>query len=135
MSSQHIASPSEIAAEMQARSAIRSLPLAADSLRVGRTHRVVHERALAMQESRRQRRTLWIPLTIASLMLPMICYAIWTSFAQYYDANGISDELVSSLHGGSQMMIFSLWFLPVTAVTLFFVWLRRSRNRNEDDSR
>jgi len=134
MSSQHIASPSEIAAEMQARSAIRSLPLAADSLRVGRTHRVVHERALAMQESRRQRRTLWIPLTIASAMMIMICYGVWSSFAQY-DVLEISDELTSSLRDGSQMMIFSLWFLPVTAVTLFFVWLRRSRNRNEDDSR
>ena len=117
--------------EMQARAAIRSLPLVADSARVNRTHRVVRERALDMQESRRQRRTLWIPLTIASLMLPMICYAIWSSFAQYYDVNEISDELVSMLHGGSQMMIFSLWFLPVTIITLFFVWLR-SRNRDED---
>ena len=119
--------------EMQARAAIRSLPLAADSARVGRTHRVVRERALDMQESRRQRRTLWLPLTIASVMMAMICYAVWTSFAQF-DITEISDELAGSLRDSGQMMIFSLWFLPVTAVTLFFVWLRRSR-RNEDDSR
>ena len=132
MSRQRAVSPEELSAEMQVRAAMRSLPLVADSARVNRTHRVVRERALDMQESRRQRRTLWIPLTIASLMLPMICYAIWTSLTQDYDVNEISDTLISSLHGGSQMMIFSLWFLPVTVITLFFVW--RLRNRNEDDS-
>ncbi len=60
MSAQHTA------AELQARAALRGLPLAADSARVGRTHRVVRERALVMQEARYQgRNTLWLPLTIS----------------------------------------------------------------------
>jgi len=120
-------------AERQARNALRSIPLAADSARVGRTHRVVRERALVLQESRQQRRSLWLPLTIASAMLVMICYAIWASLAQY-DLSEISDDFASSLHGGSQMLMIGLWFLPVTATALFFVWLRRSRNHNENDS-
>jgi len=114
----------------EARTAIRSLPLAADSARVGRTHRVVRERALDMQESRRQRRMLWLPLTIASAMMLLLFYAVWSGLAQY-DVAEISDDLAGSLRGGSQMMIFGLWFLPVTATALFFVWLRR--NRNNDD--
>jgi hypothetical protein len=117
--------------ELQARNALRSIPLAADSARVGRTHRVVRERALVMQESRHQHRTLWIAITIASAMLVMICYAIWSSLAQY-DVAEISGELAGSLRGGSQMLIIGLWFLPVTTTALFFVWLRKSRNRNDD---
>jgi len=127
MSGQHTA------AELQARAALRGIPLAADAVRVGRTHRVVRERALVMQEARYQRRTLWLPLTIASAMLVVICYAIWTSLAQY-DLSEISDDFTSSLHGGSQMIVIGLWFLPVTATALFFVWLRRNRNHHEDGS-
>jgi hypothetical protein len=114
--------------EMQARAAMRSLPLTADATRVNRTHRVVRERALAMQETRRQGRSLWLPLTIASAMLVIICYAVWTSVAQW----DLVDGLTQSLPDGGQIMLISLWFLPVTATVLLFVWLRRSRNRNED---
>ena len=128
MNGQHAASATPLEMQ-QARAAIRSLPLAADSARVGRTHRVVRERAMAMQETRRQGRSLWIPLTIASAMLLMICLAVWSGFAQY-DVSEISEALRSS----SQMMIFGLWFLPVTATALFFVWLRRNRSRNDDDT-
>ncbi len=60
MSGQHTST------EFQARTALRGIPLAADAVRVGRTHRVVRERALVMQEARHLRRTLWLPLTIAS---------------------------------------------------------------------
>jgi len=118
-------------AEFQARQALRSLPLAADSDRVGRTHRVVHERALAMQQVTRQRRSLWLPLTIGSVMIAMLCYAAWSGLAQY-DATEISDEVTSSLRGGSQMMLLGLWFLPVTATALVFVWLRRNHHKGDD---
>ncbi len=114
-----------------ARAAVRSLPLAADPARVGRTHRVVRERAQIMRESRRQRRSLWLPLTIASAMMIMLFYAVWSGFVQY-DVAEISDELAGSLRGGSQMIILGLWFLPVTVTALFFVWIQRNRNRNDD---
>jgi hypothetical protein len=117
-------------AEFQARQALRSLPLAADSDRVGRTHRVVHERALAMQQVTRQRRSLWLPLTIGSVMIAMICYAAWSGLAQY-DAE-ISDGVFAALRGGSQMLLLGIWFLPVTATALVFVWLRRNHHRGDD---
>lgn len=127
MSAEHAVSSNEI----QARAAVRSLPLAADPARVGRTHRVVRERAQIMRESRHQRRTLWLPLTIASAMMIMLFYAVWSGFVQY-DVAEISDELAGSLRGGSQMIILGLWFLPVTVTALFFVWIQRNRNRNDD---
>ncbi len=64
------------------------------------------------------------------MMAVAIGYAVWSGLAQY-DVAEISDELAGSLRGGSQMMIIGLWFLPVTATALFFVWLSRSRNRNQ----
>jgi hypothetical protein len=127
MSAEHAVSHNEI----QARAAVRSLPLAADPARVGRTHRVVRERAQVMRESRQQRRSLWLPLTIASAMMIMLFYAVWSGFVQY-DVAEISDEVAGSLRGGSQMLILGLWFLPVTVTALFFVWIQRNRNRNDD---
>ncbi|HEY0308659.1 MAG TPA: hypothetical protein VGB94_10895 [Acidobacteriaceae bacterium] len=117
--------------EFQVRQALRGLPLAADVTRVGRTHRVVHERALAMQQVTLQRRTLWLPLTIGSMMIAIICYAAWSGLAQY-DAAELSDDVFAALRGGSQMMLLGLWFLPVTATALIFVWLRRNHHQGDD---
>ncbi|MDR3734527.1 MAG: hypothetical protein P4L10_03205 [Acidobacteriaceae bacterium] len=117
--------------EFQARQALRSLPLAADSVRVGRTHRVVHERAMEMQQTTQQRRTLWLPLTIGSAMTAMLCYAVWMGLAQY-DMAELSDDVLAALRGGSQMMLLGLWFLPVTATALIFVWMRRNHHKGDD---
>jgi hypothetical protein len=119
-------------AEMRARAAIRGVPMAADASRVGRTHRVVRERAMAMQQIRRQQRSLLLPLGIASAMIALVCYALWSGLAQY-DVAEISEGLAGTLRGGSQMMLFGMWFLPVTATALVFAWLRRSRSRNGSD--
>jgi len=117
--------------EFQARQALRSVPLAANAARVGRTHRVVHERALVMQETTRQWRSLWLPLTIGSAMMALICYSAWAGLTQY-DVAELSDDLLAGLRGGSQIMLLGLWFLPVTATALIFVWLRRSRHHGDD---
>jgi hypothetical protein len=122
----------DFADEMRARAELRGIPLAADAVRVGRTHRVVRERAMAMRQSRRNGRSLLLPLGIASAMIALVCYALWTGLAQY-DVAEISDELAGTLRGGSQMMIFGMWFLPVTATALVFAWLRRSRGRSGRD--
>lgn len=112
--------------ETQARAAMRGIPLAADAMQVGRTRRVVRERATLLQESRHQRRSLLLPLTIASAMIALLCYALWTGVAQY-DVEEISGELTGMLRGGSQMMMLGMWFLPVTATAVIFAWLRRSK--------
>lgn len=125
--------PISHADEVQARAAVRSIPLASDAIHIGRTRRVVRERAMVMQESRRKGRSLLLPLTIASGMIALLCYALWTGVAQY-DVEEISGELAGMLRGGSQMMMLGMWFLPVTTTALIFAWLRRNRSRGGRDS-
>lgn len=90
---------------------------------VNRTHRVVREQALTMREHQSRKRSLWVPVTICSSMLLVICYAVWGMMDGYdITPTGIPDA-------SDQLMIFLLWSLPVTAFVLLLVWLRRGRNR------
>jgi hypothetical protein len=90
---------------------------------VNRTHRVVREQALTMQEQKRKSRSLWVPLMIFSFLMLVTCYAIWGVLDGYdLTPNGIPDA-------SDQMMILLLWSLPVTAVLLGLVWIKRGRNR------
>jgi hypothetical protein len=90
---------------------------------VNRTHRVVREQALTMREQKQKSRSLWVPLAIFSVLLLMICYAIWGMLDGYdLTPNGIPDA-------SDQLMILLLWSLPVTAVLLGVVWIKRGRNR------
>jgi hypothetical protein len=97
-----------------------------DGARVGvvnRTHRVIREQALKQQEQKRKSRSLWVPLGIVSLLMLVICYAIWGVLDGYELAPlGIPDA-------SDQMMILLLWSLPVTAVMLGLVWIKRGRER------
>jgi hypothetical protein len=90
---------------------------------VNRTHRVVREQALTMREQKQKSRSLWVPLAIFSVLLPVICYAIWGMLDGYdLTPNGIPDA-------SDQLMILLLWSVPVTAVLLGVVWIQRGRNR------
>jgi hypothetical protein len=90
---------------------------------VNRTHRIVREQALTMREQKLKSRSLWVPLTIFSILLPAICYAIWGMLDGYdLTPNGIPDA-------SDQLMILLLWSVPVTAVLLGMVWIKRGRNR------
>jgi hypothetical protein len=95
---------------------------------VNRTHRVVRERALNLQEQRRKSRSLWVPLTIFSALMIVICYAIWGMLDGYdLTPNGVPDA-------SDQLMILLLWSLPVTAVVLGMVWFKRGRGRSFGDA-
>ena len=90
---------------------------------VNRVHRVVREQALAMREQKSKSRSLWVPLGIFSVLLPVICYAIWGMLDGYdLTPNGIPDA-------SDQLMILLLWSVPVTVVLLGVVWIKRGRNR------
>ena len=90
---------------------------------VNRTHRVVREQALKQQEQKRKSRSLWVPLTISSVLMVVTCYAIWGMLDGYeLIPNGVPDA-------SDQMMILLLWSLPVTAVVLALVWFKRGRER------
>ena len=97
--------------------------LGARSVVANRTHRVVREQALTMQEQKRKSRSLWVPLAIVSSLLMVLCYAIWGMLDGYdLTPNGIPDA-------SDQLMLLLLWSLPVTALVLGLVWVKRGRSR------
>ena len=94
---------------------------------VNRTHRVVRDQALSMREHRSHKRSLWAPVIICSSLLLIICYAVWGMMDGYdITPNGIPDA-------SDQLMILMLWSLPVTAVLLGLVWIRRGRSRTNSE--
>lgn len=94
---------------------------------VNRTHRVVREQALSMREHQSRKRSLWAPVLICSSLLLIICYAVWGMMDGYdVTPTGIPDS-------SDQMMVLMLWSLPVTAVVLGLVWVRRGRNRANNE--
>jgi hypothetical protein len=101
-------------------------PLNARASVVNRTHRVVREQALAMREQREQWRSLWLPLTICSSLLVVLCYAVWAMLDGYdVTPSGIPDA-------SDQMLVLLMWSVPITALLLGFAWLRRTRNRQQE---
>ncbi len=100
----------------------------ARSVVVNRTHRVVREQALTLREQKSRSRSLWVPLTISSILMVAICYAIWGMLDGYdLTPNGVPDA-------SDQLMILLLWSLPVTAAILGMVWFKRARNRSDSEA-
>ena len=94
---------------------------------VNRTHRVIREEAVKMQERRKRSRSLMAPLFICSTLLLVICYAIWGVMAGY-------DLTPTEVPDASdQVLLLLLWSLPVTVVVLALIWLRR-RPRNGEQT-
>ena len=90
---------------------------------VNRTHRIIRDQALTMQEQKKRSRSLWLPLLISSSLLLVICYAVWAVMAGYdLTPTGVPDA-------SDQLFLLLLWPLPVTVVVLGLIWLRRSRGR------
>ena len=88
---------------------------------VNRTHRVVREQAVDLRERKQRSRDLWVPLTICSVLLLAVFYAIWNMLDGYdLTPNGIPDA-------SDQIMLLLLWLLPVTAFVLGLVWIKRGR--------
>lgn len=91
---------------------------------VNRTHRVVREQAMNLQEQRRRTRSLWVPLAIFSLLMITSCYAIWGLLDGYdVTSSGFPDA-------SDQLILLLLWSLPVTAAILGLAWFRRAKNRS-----
>lgn len=100
----------------------------ARSVVVNRTHRVVREQALTLREQKSRSRSLWVPLTISSILMVAICYAIWGMLDGYdLTPNGVPDA-------SDQLMILLLWSLPVTAAILGMVWFKRARTRSDSEA-
>jgi hypothetical protein len=90
---------------------------------VNRTHRVVRQQALEMRELRQKERSLWAPLAICSVLLAVVCYAVWVVLDGYeLIPNGVPDA-------SDQIVLLLLWSLPVTALVLGLRWFRHGRGR------
>jgi hypothetical protein len=86
---------------------------------VNRTHRIIRAEALTIREQKQKKRGLWAPLAICSVLLLVVCYAIWFMLDGYdLTPNGVPDA-------SDQMMLLLLWSLPVTSVLLGVVWFKR----------
>jgi hypothetical protein len=106
------------------RAAMPNMNVTAGAAMVNRTHRVVRERARKMQAYRSRVRSLWIPLTICSALLLMICSAVWTVLDGYeLIPIGVPDS-------SDQFLILFLWFFPVSMALLLTVLFRRMRSRS-----
>lgn len=106
------------------RAAMPNMNVTAGAAMVNRTHRVVRERARKMQAYRSRVRSLWIPLTICSALLLMICSAVWTVLDGYeLTPIGIPDS-------SDQFLILLLWFFPLSMALLVMVLFRRMRSRS-----
>jgi len=98
-------------------------PVTARAKIVNRAHRVVREQALEMREKRERTRSLWVPIGIFSILLPLICYAVWCMMDGYdMTPNGVPDA-------SDQLLLLMLWSLPVTVVLLALTWFKRGRGR------
>jgi hypothetical protein len=94
---------------------------------VNRTHRVVREEALMMRAQRVKSRSLWFPLAMFSVLMLTVCYSIWAVLDGYdLMSSGVPDA-------SEQLMVLLLWSLPVTALLLGLVWVRRGRARGSDE--
>lgn len=109
------------------RASFPGLSAAARASMVNRTHRVVRERAQALNARKSLFRTLWFPMLVCSAMLVILCWTVWTVFAEF--------EVVPSgmPESGEQSFVLLLWFLPISVTLLAAIWIRRSRGNSHED--
>ena len=120
-----------------ARSALRNVPAAAHSGVVNRTHRVIRERARAMQQKRTRERSLMVPLIICSALLILSILAVWTGLYQYQAVEEAAEAVQADVTAlattdNNQLLVILLWFVPVSVAVLTTVWVRRSRNADDE---
>ena len=98
----------------------------AKAFMVNRTHRVIRERAKAMQTRRSKARSLWIPLLVCSSLILIFCSAVWSVLDEYeLTPTGFPDA-------SNQFFVLLLWFFPVSVALLALVWFRRTHTRSEE---
>ena len=99
---------------------------------VNRTHRVVRQRASALQAQRSRVRSLMLPLIVCSSLLMLTGLAVWTGLYQYEageaaEAVQADVSALTAIDANNHFMVVLLWFVPVSLAVLAAVWYRRSR--------
>ena len=97
-----------------------ALRAVASATMVNRTHRIVRERANAIQARKKSLRELIVPLAVSAGLLAAVVFAIWTVLDEYDIApTGTPDA-------SQQILVFLMWCLPISAAVLAVVLFRRS---------
>jgi hypothetical protein len=94
---------------------------------VNRTHRVVRQRASALQERRSRVRTLVVPLAVCSVLLLFICLGLWIGIDQYQAVEIDDVASLATTEASRHFLVVLLWFVPVSLAMLAAVWFHRSR--------
>lgn len=110
-------------AEFAAAGALRSVPVMANPLRVRRTQRVVHERAVQMRVGRARMRVVAAACILVSALLAVIAVPLWNTLDEFAHWSGIPDLQI-------HMLFLALWFFPCTIVALL-LW-RGQRKRIDE---
>ncbi len=100
----------------------------ASAAMVNRTHRVVRERANAMQARKRTMQELIVPLVVSAGLLAAVVFAIWTVLDEYDIAP------VGSPDASQQILVFLMWCLPISAAVLAVVLFRRAGAGSKTDN-
>jgi protein-S-isoprenylcysteine O-methyltransferase Ste14 len=113
------------------------IDLGARACVVNRTHRVVRERATAMQARRSHARSLMVPLIICSVLLILTCFAIWTGMYQTQAAEAVQADVsaMANTDSTNHFVVVLLWFVPVSVALLAAVWIHRTRHNSNDEAR
>jgi hypothetical protein len=93
---------------------------------VGRTQRLVRERATENQSQRRKLRALWIPLLVCSAMIIMIAHSAWTLVEQWSTQFAGTDILSVT---STPLLLLTLWFVPLTMGVVVMILFSRGRSR------
>lgn len=96
---------------------------------VNRTHRVVRERAMAMNSRNERQRSLWVPLAICSALLITISYSAWTLLSP---AEAGMEQPALASEPGSLMPVLLIWFLPMTVALGVFILVRSHRDQENN---
>jgi hypothetical protein len=101
---------------------------------VNRTHRVVRQRAKAIQARRSYVRGLLAPMIICSALLLLIAFAVWSGL---YQNPGNAAELVqtdvagpaaaATVDANNHSVVALLWFVPACLAVPAMVLYRRRR--------
>ena len=95
---------------------------------VNRTHRVVRERAQAMQARRSHMRSLAVPLILCAVILALAVSAVWSGLYQYEAAEAAQDVAsLAAAEANNHLLVVLLWFVPVTLALLVAIWVRHAR--------
>jgi H+/Cl- antiporter ClcA len=106
---------------------------------VNRTHRVVREQALNMQEQRDKSRSLMLPLMVCSVLLILMASAVWSGLYQYEAAEAVEAvqadvAALATADANNHFLVVLLWFVPVSVALLVTLWVRRSHKNTNDES-